>query len=126
MDEIEEIAVAAGVLPRSALNPAMPPGAAVPPADLPKIPARDALNLIGGRLAQETTALMNGGVDPQWIIAMHVDHLAGIIALYEPRQHRNAELAAAVERIKSLTAQKVVKRREVDKERGIVKGGLRP
>ena len=110
-------------LPRAKIE--MPPGAAVPSAAPPQIPARDVLNQISNRIAQQSVALMNAGMEPEWLVALHLEHMAGILALYEPRNRRRAEVNAAIERLRSLVDQKVLKRRARDQENGIKQGGMR-
>ena len=122
-----------GVLPRSTVEVRMPPGAGVPrgtegEAPPPQVPARTALNLISLRLAQQAAALMNDGVDPEWIIAMHLEHLAGVLALYEPAERRKRETDTAIRRLRDLIPQKVAKRRGADRRNGFAPqiSGYRP
>lgn len=100
-------------------------GAAPTPIALPAIPAKDVLNMISGRLAHQCATMLNQGLDMKYLVLMHVDHLAGLIALIEPRQRRNSDLAEAIKLLEGAVREKVALRRRADRANGIKNGGLR-
>jgi hypothetical protein len=122
---VDEEKLNGGVLPTSELEVRMPSGAAPPPVALPAIPAKDVLNMISQRLAHQCATMLNQGLDMKYLVLMHVDHLAGLLALIEPRQRRNADLAEAIKLLERTVREKATLRRSADQAHGIKNGGLR-
>lgn len=83
-----------------------------------RITQRDAINGFSQAMAMRMVDLIHRGIDEDWFVMLYLDHAASLLARKEPRNTREQEVVAAVEKLKSFVARKVAQRRKAAKAQG--------